>query len=948
MRHGGVVLILSRNHAVSYKKKLWLTGMAVLALVGGTIGALTVEHEGEKVDLDAVSPAVMQKWHDGLHGGLRGAEGARAYLKALKQRKAMAYFRKGLAPGDPPPSWQAMGPSPIVDGQTNTTPAPVSGRVVTIATVGSTVYIGAANGGVWRTDDGGAHWVPLTDSQASLAMGSIAVDPNHPSVVYAATGEMDNSGDDMYGQGILKSTDGGNSWTLLGNNLFAGVKMRKIVVDPLDSNHLYLGCEKGFYESHDAGVTWKLSSVAGMSGTPVSTIELDPKNPSTLYVALGTKGIYKSVDKGATWIPLTNGLPPNSEIRRTVIAIAPSNPNVVYVAISNQQGNLLGLFRSDDGGSSFQRLTATPDYMSYADGPAQGNYDNCLAVDPKDPNHIFAGGILLEESTDGGKSWTDLTSKSDLGVGIHVDQHALVYDAAGNLFVGNDGGVWERTADGTWKDLNTNLSITQIYPGMSTDKSGSVVMAGTQDNGTDFTEGAEWHNAFGGDGGYTAIDSENPNIRYCEYVNGEIQKSTDGGKSWERIAPDYQDKDNIPFITPFELAPSNQDEIVLGADRVYRSDDGGSHWNAISQEYTYTMSDGTTAPDEITAVAISPYNPNVIYVGTLLGQVKATFDGGAHWYDETPRNYDSKAGVTAIAVGRFDTEVLVTYGGLDYPDSNHHVFLASDKTAHPEAGLVFRDITDNLPNAGVNSVVLSDGNIYVGTDVGVFARDLDATTPWGVVGKGLPNSPVYSLLISPKGGLIAGTHGRGAYKLPLSSEANSVASPTQPKLTGISVKLASARITVGAPSVGVQVIAEYNDGSTQDVTGSSQIESKHGNVKVVDHRLVGVRHGTDLLTVTDHGMSLTISVTVVALPQSLNVVPSPVYIHVHGYQTLKVSLRLNDGSSQALASGVSYKSMSPNILHVDAKGRIYGMKTGVGYVMVSYGKLSQKVKVIVK
>jgi len=423
--------------------------------------------------------------------------------------------------------WAALGPSAISDAYRS------AGRVTTVAidpTNSSTIYVGAAQGGVWKTVNGGGDWTPLTDAQCSLAMGALAVDPIAPSTVYAGTGEM-NLSDSYYGCGVLRSTDGGVTWTQLGGAVFdtptGGAHIAKIVVDPATAGSattstVFAATSFGLYKSTNSGGAW--SQVLAAYTTDFVQ---HPSDRAVLFAAIGCaltscnpgavpSGVYKSMNGGATWTRLAGGFP-SSDVGRIQLAIAASSPFTLYAAVQDafgaggNDGGLLGLFKSLDGGATWTSVGGA----SGLSCDTQCWYDLVVAVDPTNPNLVYFGGVWLYRSTDGGASF------SYIGGSMHADQHAIAFDPRNPsiLFVGNDGGVYRSGDQGqSWVSLNTNLAITQFYPGVSLSPNASPdILGGTQDNGTvEYTGAPVWSQVLGGDGGFTAIDFQTPTTAYAE------------------------------------------------------------------------------------------------------------------------------------------------------------------------------------------------------------------------------------------------------------------------------------------------------------------------------------------------------------------------------------------------------------------------------------------------
>ena len=490
-----------------------LHGWIALLCICGTLGAQDKPRDRYEWFLE------VRRGPDGfVPGGLR--------LQAYKDLERMRLLRdaktKQTKPGQPISStdWTLIGPMP-----TNPGANAVSGRVSALAVDPrnpDVAYAGGAEGGIWKTTDAGAHWVPLTDNQPSLASGSIALDPSNPDIVYVGTGEGNQCGDCYYGAGILKSTDGGNTWTqlvepfvqLTGRTAFIGA----LAVQPSNGQVVLAGVSLtsrtattigGIYRSTDGGSNW----TRVLSGTRGNEVFFDAADPKTAWAAIQGSaavpggGVYKSTDAGATWTPVTGTDPntlPSQNVARIALAQAPSQAGTLYASIADLSspsgGTLLGVYKTTDGGQNWSKLTLQgvpqQDYCRQ-----QCWYDNVLSVAPTNPNVVYAGGIALYRSTDGGGNWTQVS-------GLHVDQHAQAWAKGGTrLYLGNDGGVWS-TNDGTaasvaLNNLNSTLAITEFYPSMSINP-GDVTLGlgGTQDNNVQRYSGSiAWNTATCGDGG---------------------------------------------------------------------------------------------------------------------------------------------------------------------------------------------------------------------------------------------------------------------------------------------------------------------------------------------------------------------------------------------------------------------------------------------------------------
>jgi photosystem II stability/assembly factor-like uncharacterized protein len=695
-----------------------------------------------------------------------------------------------------PTRWAAIGPASIQAGVGQA--GLNSGRLTGIAadpTNANVIYIAAAGGGVWKTTNAGTSWTPLTDNMPTLFMGSIAVAPSAPNIVYAGSGESNNSADCFYGRGIYKTNNGGASWRLLGGSIFNGASIAKIVVDPNNPNLVYVAVagdpENGFpsgnvgvWKSTNGGDTWTNTTISPVTGIPgydhdngeISDLVMDPNNHQTLYAADGpyagdaASGIYKTTNGGATWAPAGNA-PTGPDLGRIALAIGPDSS--VYAAItasgngSAQFGTLYEMVKSTDGGATWNQLPA-PDYLHF-----QGWYDTTLAVDPLHANTVYAGGTLnfgapgFIRSTDGGQTWTDISVGAN-GNGIHTDDHALAFDAQDRLLDGNDGGIWrlENTTDGSilWSDLNSNLQITQ-FGGIALDPSNiNTVYGGSQDNGTEkFTGSPVWNQVFGNDGGFVRVDFTNPNVVFQESQDISLQRSTDGGMTWNDATSGINYGDPHNFYVPYVMDPSNSSRLLLGTDRVYESTDSGQSWTAI----TAPGANGWNSSSPIDALAVAKSDPNTIYVSTggLAGEfgsdhhIFVTHDGGATWQQTDVPGFNDR--FPDITVDPTNSMVAYTTRDVFNTGPDGHVFKTTD------GGADWVDISGNLPNVPVKSIILDprSGDLFAGTDIGVYASSNGGTT-WARLGEGLPNVCVFDMDFNAGENVLAvGTHGRGAWEI---------------------------------------------------------------------------------------------------------------------------------------------------------------------------------------
>jgi uncharacterized protein (TIGR03437 family) len=668
--------------------------------------------------------------------------------------------------------WKLIGPQPINYSAGFVT----SGRITGIAVdprSNDVVYIGTADGGVWKTTDGGAHWSALTDQQPSLAIGSIAIDPSNPDTIYAGTGEENFNADAYSGVGILKSEDAGASWTLY-TGPFNRQRIGSLAVHPKDRNILLAASNAGIYRSTDGGQTW--TSVLNGAGTSVF---FDVNQPDIAWSALGfvggasQNGVYRSTDAGSAWTRVTgsasDSIPSGTRVGRIEVVPALTSPDTVYAAVANvviSGASLNGIYKTIDAGAHWSKLAA-PDFCN-----PQCWYNLAIQPHPSNPNLIFAGGVGLIRSMNGGDSWTALPGSGN-GGGPHVDHHALAFTSDGTRFYdGNDGGIWSTETlvqtPVAWNNLNTTLALTQYYPSLSIHPSDiNISLAGSQDNGTHMYRGtASWTRVIGGDGGNTAIDPSSPNTAYGSVTGITLFRTNQSTFSDAiPVVHGIDQADRSRFIGQWILDPANPQTMYYGTYRLYKSVDGGGLWTAISADLTNAPSPNSTSSTyTISTIAVAPADPGVIYTGASSGAVYATRDGGQTWEDRT-------AGLPVRAVTRVVADpldpatVYVTLSGFA-PDNSRdgHVYRSTD------SGRTWTNISGNLPNVPVNDLVVDPDipdTLYIGTDLGVMGSG-DNGASWQTLGVGLPKTAVVSLVLHrPSRTLRAASHGRSVWDFAL-------------------------------------------------------------------------------------------------------------------------------------------------------------------------------------
>jgi hypothetical protein len=819
----------------------WLAFLTVTVQVVVVLAAAAVAQERQPVDPWQYPSLVKSKdfqrwwWAFQQRAYPLGYIPANAKLRALEQiERTKASQPEAAAAAISGTAWFNIGPAPEQDGQIGATGGtrPMSGRVTAVAEDpgnGDHWLIGGAQGGVWETRDGGGTWTAKTDAQASLAMGAIAFAPGNPSIVYAGTGEASFSADSYAGAGLLKSTDGGNTWTLFAAGTFAQSTFSAIRVDPNNPDILEAGTTfgvagraavippgtpaTGIFRSVDGGVSWTQTR----SGD-ATDLAADPTNFNNQYAGMGDQfsdpanNLVRSTDGGQTWTVIT-GPWTQEQVGRIALAIAPSNPGTLYVAIQrafgsgggDAEGALLGLFRTDDAWAPTPTFISIPQApstggfgfcgfdLAFGDASQQCSYDMLITVDPADSNTLYAGGIQLWKCTACGASptWAEISKNvSNPAQGIHVDQHSSAW-AGARLIVGNDGGVWSSgDGGGTWLDHNTTLSLTQFYDGSIHPTNPNFALGGAQDNGTmKWTGAGAWLFISGGDGAANAISSSTPNTSWAVSAqNLSILRTTNAGASFIQATSGINRSD-APFIGRFEKCPADDNRFIAGTSKIWRTT---NFFSAGSPSWVDNNTPGSFGSG-ISALAFAPSDTTcgTYAFATRAGSVGITPTGGTSWATVTAGTSLPGRAMTDLAFHPADPNTLyVTLSGFDEgtPGQPGHVFKTSNALAPSP---VWTNVSPpvNLPHNAI-AIDPTDGNIlYVGTDLGVWTS-ADGGASWTHMGPevGMPNVAVFDLKINAATNrLVAFTHGRGAFAL----------SSTPPTLFS-SVLPASRSVQVGA------------------------------------------------------------------------------------------------------------------------------------------------------
>lgn len=686
-------------------------------------------------------------------------------------------------------------------------PALMSGRVVDFAVHpqnASQYYAAVACGGVWKTDNAGVTWKPIFDNEGSYSIGCIVLDPKNPNVVWVGTGENNSQRSVGYGDGVYKSIDGGRSWTNVG--LKNSEHIGKIVIDPRDSDTVYVaaqgplwgpGGDRGLFKTTDGGKSW--SKLLGINDdTGITSLVQDPRDPNILIAASYQRrrhvytlvnggpdsAIHRSTDGGKTWTRLRAGLPA-TEMGRIGLAIAPTDPDTIYAIIeaADKQG---GIFRSRDRGVSWEKRNPFDQ---------QAQYYSHIVVDPVNKDRIYVMNVQIQVSDDGGKTLAPLP-----GRWVHVDYHALWINPRDpdHYITGCDGGIYEshdRAAN--WKHI-ANLPVTQFYDVTceQTDTPFYRIYGGTQDNNTlggparsrsgHGIMNSDWHVLVGGDGFQCRVDPDDPETVYAEFQYGGLVRFD--WRTSTRVSIQPQAKPGEPPLrwnwdSPLIISPHSSKRIYFGANKLFRSDDRGDNWTAISGDLSRQLDRdrlpvmGKIQPPEavskhvstsffgnLTALAESPKKEGLIYAGTDDGLIQITDDGGKTWRRvELFPGVPEGSFVTRLLASQHDAQtVYATFDNHKNADFAPYVIKSVD------AGQSWTRLTGDLPSRGSVNAIAEDHVdpklLFVGTEFALFFTT-DGGQKWHRL-RGLPTIAVKDLCIQKAmNDLVIGTFGRGFYIL---------------------------------------------------------------------------------------------------------------------------------------------------------------------------------------
>ncbi len=671
----------------------------------------------------------------------------------------------------------------------------------------NTYWVGVAQGGVWKTTNDGDSWTPLTDNLPILRISDIAVDPNNTDIIYISVGDyayidialnLDNrKRHTHYGIGVYKTTDGGTTWNPTGLTYqleeLDGSLIRRVMVDPNNSNRLVAAGVGGVLTSIDAGDNWTLTH-----DNLMWDLEADPNDPYTLYGCtgylanseVGTAGIIKSTDFGSTWMELNTGIPETGVVTRTEVTVAPSNSNHIYALTTNVNSGLHGIYSSLDGGQTWSFSDAEGrNILEWYDGfntGGQGRYDLSIVVHPTNENIIYTGGVNVWGSNDGGQTFDGVSIWFDgQSPGLHADQHQFKINPLDNkIYICNDGGLvrtdsieigsWDNFNfdpdyqwPTNWEYLSDGMQTSSFYRvGVSEGNPGNFI-AGAQDNSTYFNNGGFWSNLFGGDGMNAILHPSDPNIIIGSSQFGRIIYSDDGGFTQFRMSNPQDER--AAWTTPFMFKPGNTDVVYGGFGNLYQAPPGNEFFDALSD---FPNMNGVNFPTPIAHFNVSNSNPNYMYVAKRIyhsfdqmSELWATNNNGITWNNVTAGLPDSLY-FSFVEVDENDPlSVWVVMGGFE---PGQHVYHSLD------GGNTWINETYDLPNLPVNCIVHNDSSmintVYIGTDIGIYYSN-DTLDSWIPYNLSLPNVIVSDIDINyGENKLYAATFGRGVWQNDLIDE----------------------------------------------------------------------------------------------------------------------------------------------------------------------------------
>ncbi len=765
----------------------------------------------------------------------RAAEIGSAEVRLERERTARLKAA-GRSTAATNPSWVSIGPSyRSIAGGTAGNGGDNSGLAAGIAvhpTDPRTLWVASSGGGIWKTSDGGATWRPVTDTLGPTPTGAIAVSKSNPNRVYAGTGCGDSSSSyqSASGFGVLISNDGGETWRISAAGTGPGKVFFELSVDPANPDAVLAASDLGVQRSTDGGDTWKR-----VVAVPAYSLSRAAANPAVVFAgtaqwhadASGNPvvdvpgSVWRSTDGGATFAEKAAGLPGDPTVRaRPEVAVAPSDPTRVYALFSDANNTQIDMVASTDGGDSWTPLNLAQKKVDILS--TQGNYFSDMAVDPSNPNVVYAGGLDLWKTADGGTTWSRISRWQGVGSTtpyVHADQHAIAFASDGSITFSTDGGLYRTTNGGqSFASLNRGLVTMQFYKICTTPVTPDLVLGGAQDNGTSLrVQGTEYREVIGGDGFGCLAHPTNPLILHGSVYLEYVVRSTDGGATWRDSysgLTDAGDETNGWFPTILKRHPVHADWIYTSSlMKVWESKDAGTTWKSPS---------GTIGVAGLVAIrdfSFLPTDGSRLAAAANAGIVMESTDGAA-----TFRKVGTLPVNTLMAVryDRTDAKTLYVASALVTPGVERvYVTHDSGQTWQPLSRTGQPGGLPDMPVMTLEQDPRDPKVLWAGTYVGLY-RSGDSGATWSRFGDGLPNVMAMSIEITPDGSRIRlGTFGRGIWEIE-----TGVAPVNGPPTVQVLLPSATATVEAGAvvpfqasgsdpdPGATITYSWDFGDGST--------------------------------------------------------------------------------------------------------------------------------------
>ena len=758
-------------------------------------------------------------------------------VNAVKQARFQLTLARARSAGFslPPGQWVQQGPLKTQGRVTDMVVDPSDENVV---------YVGAADGGIFKTTDGGDSWIPIFDDIPTMSIGSLALDPENPNVVFAGTGEANPSADSIPGSGLYKSIDGGQSWELLG--LENAGRIGRIVVHPANSDIIHVavsgyiwspGPDRGVYRTTDGGQTWQRVLFVNEITGAIDIVQRND-NPDVLFAAMWEhnrspgdrvvgglgSGVFKSSDGGDSWERIENGLPPQSEIvGRIGLAISPTNPDVMVYVYALATGPLGGVYRTVDGGDNWAQVNdAGISDIHSSFGWWFGN----VRIDPTDEETFWVLGLYKVRTTDGGNGFQ---VSSD---GMHVDHHAMAFGSGNNpkIYAGNDGGVYSSTDGGlNFVKTSGDLPITAAYRVAIANWNDDALWLGTQDNGSlqDLKDDGVFNRILGGDGFEVIPYLKQSDRLWAQFQWGNVRYRDENG-NWDNATDGLVGRRN--WNAPHAQDPNDPETRYFGTNFVFRNN-GNTSWQLISPDLTNGDQGTSTTFGTLTTIGVSPADSNIIWAGADDGSIHVTDDGGSNWNrvsEKLPERW-----VTSVRPHPTETdECLVTLSGFQWGEDIAHIYRTRN------LGLTWTPVDGGIPDMPVNDVMYDPKNTdryFAATDLGVY-ESFDEGENWELLGQGLPAVSVYDFAYRKNTReLVAGTHGRSILTLILPQVYADSAKIQQGKLIqGSAAELASSDdeyLSVQRNTTEIKELRFKITGSSPILEPSQMVLVLEGNVR---------------------------------------------------------------------------------------------------------------------